>query len=107
MYPYQHYFPNNLNSFVNRFPMYSMNGNYVPVWNLNTPDGGLQGPPMTISPTTPVYSSYTSKLIGFGSLETGIPTDAPEDHPNYNKNFHVVVYNPVNDSYMAHGQKRQ
>jgi len=82
--------------------MSSMNGNYVPVYNLNIPGGGLQGPPMVISPITPVYSSYTGNLVGYGPLEKGTPNDAPKGHPNYNKSFHVVEFNPVNQSYMAH-----
>ena len=107
MYSFQCYSPCNSNQFVDRFPMFSMHGNHVPVYNLNVPYGGLQGPPMIISPTTPVYSSYTGDLVGYGPLAQGTPNDAPKNHPNYKKNFHVVEYNPANNSYMAHAPTRR
>lgn len=102
MYPFQCYSPYNTNVRVNRTPMHSMYGNYVPVFNLNVPGGGLQGPPMSISQSTPVYSSYTGDLIGNGPIAKGTPNDAPIGHKNYGKPFHVVEYNPANDTYMAH-----
>ena len=77
--------------------------NNIPVWNINTPSGGFQGPPMTISPNQPVYSSYTSNFISNGPIPYGTPGDAPIGHKNHGKNFHVIAYNPVNGSYMVHG----
>lgn len=55
-----------------------------------------------INQDTPVYSSYTGNLIGNGPLTYGIPTDAPKGYPNYGTNYHVIEYNPANNSYMAH-----
>ncbi len=51
----------------------------VITYNLNKPD-------------TPVYSSYTSKLVGYCDIKTATPNDAPIGNPNYNKPFHVIIY---------------
>ncbi len=74
---------------------------HVPVYNLNVPGGGPQTPVAILS-NTPVYSSYTGNLIGYGPLQTGVRCDAPIGNPNFNKNYHVVEYNPANQTFMAH-----
>ena len=69
---------------------------------MNVPGGGPQGSPIIIPDNQPVYSSYTGELIGYGPTGRGVISDAPIGHPNYGKDFHVVEYNEVNGSYMAH-----
>lgn len=78
--------------------------NKLPVHDLNVPGGGLQKP-ITIPANAPVHSSYTGKLVGHGPQSFGVPCDAPKGHPNYGKNFHVVVKNPANGSWMMHRMK--
>jgi hypothetical protein len=75
---------------------------YVPVHHVGLPNGGVPPPVPPISPTTPVHSAYTGKLVGYGSIPWGIPTDAPAGNKNAGKNFHGIVYNPFNRSYMIH-----
>lgn len=75
---------------------------FLPVYNINIPGGGMQTP-ISIPSGAPIYSSYTGELITYGPVARGIINDAPIGHPNYNKPFHVVEYNPVNQSFMAHG----
>jgi hypothetical protein len=74
----------------------------VPVHNLNVPNGGPQNP-ITIPSNAPVHSSYTGNLLGYGPQPTGVKCDAPRGHPNYGKDFHVIEYNPANNSWMEHG----
>jgi hypothetical protein len=81
----------------------------IPVYDMNEPNAGPQKPAI-ISNDTPVYSCYTGKLIGYGSIKKySIKTDAPFGSPNYDKYFHVIQYNPANGSWMSHnpngGQK--
>lgn len=79
---------------------------YIPVYNLNTPDGGPQKPAYVTS-DTPIYSSYSGKLIGHGPIHRGsIRSDAPLGHPRHDKPFHVIEFNPANGSYMAHDPMR-
>jgi hypothetical protein len=79
----------------------------IPVYNINVPYGGMQQPAF-VSADTPVFSSYTGNLIGHGMINHGMRNDAPIGHGNYGKSFHVIEYNPANNSYMAHGyQPRQ
>lgn len=73
----------------------------LPVYDINYPGGGPQRP-VTISDSSPVYSTYSGNLIGYGPLTTGVKCDAPIGHPNYGKDYHVVEYNPANNTYMAH-----
>ena len=75
---------------------------YIPVKSINVPNGGLQMPPPSITSETPVYSTYTGNLIGYGPIPKGTLCDAPVTERNYGKPYHVVVYNPLNESYMAH-----
>jgi len=77
------------------------NTNTLPIFSLNVPGGGPQQP-VSMTNTTPVYSSYTGNLIGYGPMNYGVKTDAPVGHPNYGTNYHVIEYNPANKSYMAH-----
>lgn len=79
--------------------------NYVPVHNINVPNGGPQQP-MTIPSDAPVYSSYTGNLVGYGPQRFGVRSDAPIGHSNYGQNFHVIVHNPANNSYMEHGFRK-
>lgn len=73
----------------------------IPVHSINVPNGGIQQP-VYIKPTDPIYSSYTGQFIGYGSIPYGVPTDAIKGQSGYGKNYHVVVYNQVNGSWMAH-----
>ncbi|BCS82492.1 hypothetical protein QLL95_gp0360 [Cotonvirus japonicus] len=79
-----------------------MSKKYVPVYNLNVPNGGMQGPPLTVPSDKPVHSSYTGELIGYGPIPRGMMSDAPIGHPNHGKDFHVIEYNPCNESWMMH-----
>lgn len=81
-------------------------GRYVPVYNLNIPGGGPQGPPMFVPSDSAVYSSYTGGLVGYGGVPHGTMNDAPPSHPNFGNPFHVVEFNPANGSYMAHGNQK-
>ncbi len=74
----------------------------IPVYNLNVPNGGPQMP-ITIPSNASIYSTYTGEYVGKGYINTNTICDAPESHKNYGKPYHVVEYNPANDSYMAHG----
>ena len=75
--------------------------NSIPVYSLNVPNGGIQQS-ITITSNTPIYSSYTGNIVSHGSISYGTLTDAPSNHVNHGKNFHVIEYNPANGSYMAH-----
>ena len=75
----------------------------VPVHNINVPGGGIQQP-MSIPANAPVYSSYTGNLVGYGPQPFGVRCDAPQGHPNFGQNFHVIVHNPANNSFMEHGK---
>lgn len=79
-----------------------MTQKFLPVYNINIPGGGMQ-PDISLPFDAPVYSSYTGELITYGPVNRGIMTDAPIGHPNYSKPFHVVEYNPVNQTFMMHG----
>lgn len=76
--------------------------NTVPTFNINVPNGGMQGPRIVIPQNQPVFSSYTGKFVTNGPVPYGVQCDAPIGNPNYGKNFHVVEFNPVNRSFMAH-----
>lgn len=77
---------------------------HVPVYSINVPNGGIQQS-VTVNNNTPIYSSYTGNLIGYGGIQIGTPNDAPSGHPNYGKSFHVIEYNPANNSFMGHNYK--
>ena len=77
---------------------------FIPVFNLNVPNGGPQMP-MVMPMDAPVYSTYTGNLIGYGPMPIGLISDAPIGHRNHDKPFHVIEYNPVNKSYMMHRQQ--
>lgn len=49
---------------------------------------------MEVPKDAPVYSAYTNALIGVGPLPKGIPTDAPEGHPQQGKKFHGIAFSP-------------
>jgi hypothetical protein len=76
--------------------------NNIPVYNINVPYGGVQQSAFVYS-DTPIFSSYTGNFIGNGPIGWGVRNDAPQGHSNYGKPFHVIEYNPANNSYMAHG----
>lgn len=75
---------------------------FVPVWSINVPFGGPQVNQIELSTETPVYSTYTGNLIGYGPIPKGVISDAPPGHPNHGKPFHVVEYNPANQTFMVH-----
>ncbi len=74
---------------------------YIPSYNINIPNGGEQKS-VIVGPSDSIYSSYSGDFISHGPLLKGTPNDAPHSHPNYGKPFHVIEYNPCNNSYMAH-----
>lgn len=73
----------------------------VPIVSINAPNAGIQQP-VTITSTTPVHSSYTGNLIGYGNIPVGTRCDALPSQRNYGRDYHVIVHNPANGSYMAH-----
>lgn len=76
--------------------------NNIPVFNINIPGGGSQQR-VFIDENTPVYSSYTGQLVGYGPIQRNqIMTDAPRGHPRHGQYFHVIEFNPVNGSHMVH-----
>ncbi len=81
-----------------------MGKGYLPCNSINKPAGGTQLPPPPITPVTPVYSNYTSQLIGYGNVPFGVLCDAPKGDRNYGMNYHTIVYNQENNTYMAHRQ---
>lgn len=81
-----------------------MDKKYVPCFNLNVPNGGPQQQTFLKS-TDPVFSLYTGDFICNGPLPKGMPTDAQRGMNGYGKNFHVIEYNPANQTFMAHGVK--
>ncbi len=84
-----------------------MSNRYVPVHNINVPGGGKHPYVPQITKSTPVHSSYTGDLVQFGNIVIGTPHDAPPGTPNYGGNYHVIIYNPENRSYMAHAAPSQ
>lgn len=76
---------------------------YIPVFDINSPGAGIQQPAPIITNITPIYSSYTSKLIQYGPIPFNTLNDAPRGHPNYGKPFHVIEYIKSIDTYMSHG----
>jgi hypothetical protein len=74
----------------------------LPVYNINVPGGGIQRQAPNITSSTPVYSSYTGNLVSHGNISRGTISDAPFGHSNYGRPFHVIEFNPLNNSYMTH-----
>ncbi|AVL93413.1 hypothetical protein mvi_53 [Megavirus vitis] len=66
-------------------------------FNLNRPGGGPQGPPIKINDDDPIYEEYTGDEICHDVLEK----DA-----NYDKSFHVIEHNPIDDSLMEYTFKQ-
>ena len=86
-----------------------MNNNgskYIPVYDMNEPNGGNQIP-VTVSKDTPVFSVYTGKFIGYGPIPRGVVVDAAPGHPNYNKTYHNIQRNRDTNAFMAHGHQMQ
>lgn len=63
---------------------------------------GMPSPAPSPSQTTPVYSSYTQKLIGYGPIPFGTPNDAPSSSKQFGGNFRVVEWCPIINIYRAH-----
>ncbi len=74
----------------------------IPVKNINVPNGGVPPPIFGVPDDKPVYSSYTGRLIGYGNIPFGTKNDALPGDPNCGGNFHVVEFNPANQTFMAH-----
>lgn len=77
---------------------------FIPVFHFNIPNGGMQKIPPPLKSNTPIYSSYTGKKVAEGPIKFGHKNDAPKDHKNYGKTFHVIQYNQCNDSFMVHSK---
>lgn len=80
-----------------------MKNQYLPVFQINSPNAGLQAPAPSITPTTPIYSSYTGKFVKYGNVNYNTLNDAPAGNPKYGGVYHVIVYNQENNTYMMHG----
>lgn len=74
---------------------------FIPCYNLGAP--GIPGGLIQITPNTPIYSSYTGDLIGYGSIPIGTICDAPRNNQKYNQPFHVIEKDS-NGNFMAHRQ---
>jgi len=67
------------------------------------PNSGPQPPSMIVPNNAPVYSAYTTTLIGYGPISFGTISDAPSGHPNYGKPFHCIQQIPgIPPFFMAH-----
>lgn len=73
---------------------------YVPAYYIGAPH--TPGHAITISPNTPVYSSYSGDLIGYGPIKWNTANDAPVHHEKHGQSYHVVEMDS-NGNYMAHG----
>jgi hypothetical protein len=82
-----------------------MSNGFIPVFNLNVPNGGNQSSAPIITANTPIYSSYTGNLVSYGNVQKGTISDAPIGNANYGKPYHVIEYNSANNSYMMHRSK--
>lgn len=78
-----------------------MSRNFIPVKSINVPNGGLQQV-VSVTESTPIFSSYTGNFVGYGPIPFGTISDAPYGDKNYNNPFHVIVHNPVNNTFMVH-----
>jgi hypothetical protein len=79
----------------------SPNNKFIPVFDRNSPNAGSPQP-VIISPDTPVYSAYTSNLIGYGPIKWNTPNDAPEGNKQYKGTYHGIIYTKIDNTYMAH-----
>ena len=77
---------------------------YIPIHCDNTPYAGPQKT-ATIKPNQPVYSNYTSELVGYGPIPYGVPNDAPQGNPNYKKTFQAINVD-IYGNYMVHRYTR-
>jgi len=78
-----------------------MSKKYIPSHHLNTPHGGQQIK-ISVPSDAEIYSVYTSNLVNIGPIPWGTLCDAPPGNPNYGKNYHVIQFNPANNSWMVH-----
>ena len=83
-------------------PKMSNNNGFIPVFPIGIPNTGIPALPPPITQDTPVYSAYTTNLIGYGPIPWGTPNDAPVGNKQHGGIYHGIVYNPCNNSYMAH-----
>ena len=74
----------------------------IPVYSTNIPGGGPQQPCTDFTSSTPVYSTYTGELVGYGPIAKGTICDAPVGHFKYGQPYHVIELTPTNNAYMAH-----
>jgi hypothetical protein len=76
------------------------NLNTLPIYNPNISNSGPQKP-ISISNTTQTYSSHTENFIGRGPFSHGIKTNPTKSHYKNGLDYHVIEFNPVNNSYIA------
>jgi hypothetical protein len=72
----------------------------IPIYSANMPGGGIPKK-IGIDECTPIYSSYTGSMIAHGSIIQNTICDAPIGHPHHDKSYTIIIYNPINGSYMA------
>jgi hypothetical protein len=73
---------------------------FIPCYDLGAPN--MPGGKFIISSTTPVYSSYSGDLIGFGQIPIGTKCDASFGSEKYGQSYHVIERDS-NGNCMAHG----
>src|SRR3989338_1842808 len=77
---------------------------FIPCYEIPLPNSNIQKSQITIKNDEPVYSCYTSQLIGYGPIPYGTKTDALPIHNGYGKDYHVVelIYGKNGQYYSAH-----
>jgi hypothetical protein len=59
------------------------------------------GNSLRISPSTPIYSSYTGEIIGYGCIQYNTSTDVATGN-GVGKVYHAVECNPITGTCLAH-----
>jgi hypothetical protein len=68
----------------------------------NVGEAGMPGgQQLNISHETPIYSTYTGNIIGYGCIQLGTPTGVLSGE-GYGKKYHVVECNPITGTCIAH-----
>ncbi|MBA43137.1 MAG: hypothetical protein CMF62_03895 [Magnetococcales bacterium] len=75
--------------------------NYIPVYDLGEP-GRSGGYSISLNLDDAIYSTYSGKQVSIGGIEKGTTCDAPRDHKNHGKAFHVIERDSKGNL-MAHG----
>jgi hypothetical protein len=73
----------------------------IPVYNVG--GIGMECPSAPeLTEDTPITSWYSGKIIGYGGVPWGVKVDVAPESEYYGDTFHGIIYNYLNDSYVAH-----